>query len=339
MERPEQHEQPPPRRFRYRPAVPSWLASAVLHGLAFVILALLLPERVRQGAATERTADVGIVLRQTGEDGGEYFEGDPGDKEAASSADQQAVSAAQTALDELLERPPVDPDTLLPAPLGIIGPQAEGGQRLASASGALRGTGGPGAGAGGAGGLGSGKGKTRFFGVEGEGFKFVYVLDRSGSMGGSGRNPLEAAKAELITSLESLERVHQFQIIFYNENPVVFNPAGTPGALAFADDRTRSRARQFIASIMADGGTRHEAALMMAINLQPDVIFFLTDADDPKLSAAQLERIRRRAAGITINTVEFGLGPKSGDTTFLEKLARQNGGNYGYIDIASFRRP
>ena len=32
-----------------------------------------------------------------------------------------------------------------------------------------------------------GKGRTMLFGLVGEGYKFVYVIDRSGSMGGEGR--------------------------------------------------------------------------------------------------------------------------------------------------------
>lgn len=35
-----------------------------------------------------------------------------------------------------------------------------------------------------------------------------------------------AAQTELISSLDDLQRVHQFQIIFYNEKPKVFNPGG-----------------------------------------------------------------------------------------------------------------
>ena len=61
-----------------------------------------------------------------------------------------------------------------------------------------------------------GKARTSLFGVVGEGYKFVYVFDRSGSMGGSGRDSLRAIKAELPESLKNLDTVHQFQIIFYN---------------------------------------------------------------------------------------------------------------------------
>ena len=72
----------------------------------------------------------------------------------------------------------------------------------------------------------------------------------------------------------------------------------------------------------------------MAIRLRPDVIFFLTDADDPKLTPAQLAKIRHLAAGIIIHAVEFGPGPKPAGTSFLATLAGQNGGKYVYVDVS-----
>ena len=154
-------------------------------------------------------------------------------------------------------------------------------------------------------------------------------------MGGSGPSALRAVKAELLESLKSLDTVHQFQVIFYNERPVIFNPTGTPGRLAFATAANKDRVVRFIESITAEGGTDHEAALKLAIRLQPDVIFFLTDGDDPKLTPAQLEKIRRLAAGIIINAVEFGPGPKPAGVSLLAELARQNGGGYAYVDLSS----
>jgi hypothetical protein len=145
-------------------------------------------------------------------------------------------------------------------------------------------------------------------------------------------------KEELERSLENLDRTHQFQIIFYNERPVVFNPAGSPGKLAFATREAKQRAVRFIASITADGGTRHEDALKAAVRLHPDVIFFLTDGDDPKLSRAQLDEIQRKAAGIAIHTIEFGAGPKPEEKSFLATLAEENGGQYVYVDLSKRRR-
>ena len=306
-----------------RARVHPWLMSVVLHLAIFLLLGLTLHLGPRQGAMAERTADVGIVLKhQDGQT--EYYEGESDGGEAARS-ESEAVQA--DGLDALFsEQSPVDPSEALPAAVGLIGPSALANGGPPHAGGAL--DGGPGR----PGPLG-GKARTRVFGTEGEGYKFVYLFDRSASMGGSGRNALSAAKAELLKSLESLDTTHQFQIIFYNETPVHFNPSGRSGKLAFANEQTKRLARNFIGHVMADGTTRHEEALMAAIRLQPDVIFFLTDADEPRLSSTQLYEINRRAAGITICAIEFGLGPKSSDDNFLQKLARQNGGQYAYVDI------
>jgi hypothetical protein len=73
---------------------------------------------------------------------------------------------------------------------------------------------------------------------------------------------------------------------------------------------------------------------MMAIRLQPDVIFFLTDADEPKLSPNQLARLHRAAAGISINAIEFGFGPQADRDNFLVQLAQQNDGRHVYVDIS-----
>ena len=181
-----------------------------------------------------------------------------------------------------------------------------------------------------------GRARTSMFGASGVGHKFVYVLDRSSSMGGSGQKAIRAVKAELVKSLKSLDTVHQFQIIFYNEKPVVFNPSGTPGRLAFATRANKDRAVQFVESITADGNTNHDDALKLAIRMHPDVIFFLTDGDDPKLSRRELDRIQRMATGITLNTIEFGPGPKPEAKSFLATLAEENGGQYSYVDLSTY---
>ncbi len=184
---------------------------------------------------------------------------------------------------------------------------------------------------------GDGQARTSLFGLVGEGFKFVYVFDRSGSMGGSGRHALQLVKEELRASLRKLDTIHQFQIIFYNDRPVIFNPSGAPGRLAFATEENKERALRFIDMIRPDGGTEHEAALKLAIRLRPDVIFFLTDGDDPQLNPQQIERLSRMAAGITIHTIEVGSGPRPAGGSFLATLAAENGGKYVYVDIATPR--
>jgi hypothetical protein len=286
-------------------------------------LALAIPMAPRVGAAPERVADVGIVLKTQDGNSEQYqTQGDSG-RDAQTMASQSMGQAALA--DILASEAPSDPTAALPESLNILGSSA-GGDGVASAAGAANGPGGNKKSFG-------GEGRTSVFGVPGEGYKFAYVFDRSASMGGSGRNALSAAKAELIKSLDSLESTHQFLVIFYNETQVVFNPSVQPGKLPFATEQTKQRARRFIGGITAAGSTRHEDAILAALTTRPDVIFFLTDADEPRLSAAQLYDLHQKAVGVTINTIEFGLGPKSGGENFLERLARQNGGGYAYVDI------
>ena len=174
------------------------------------------------------------------------------------------------------------------------------------------------------------------FGLVAEGYKFVYVFDRSGSMGGDGSASLRAVKAELLASLKNLDTVHQFQVIFYNERPALFNPTGSPGRLCFATDANKEAVGRFLDTIAADGGTDHLAALRMATNLRPDAIFFLTDGDEPVLSPAELDKVERWAAGIIIHTIEFGPDEAKEKNNFLKDLARRTGGKYAYVNTAKF---
>lgn len=312
---------------RGRPALPSWLLSLLFHLGLFVVLALSVQFTPR-GAPGERTAEVGIALRKQDGDQ-EYFVSEADAHTARTGA--VAPGSARPSLEELLkERPPSDPTTSLPKAAAVLGPGDLEGGGVTSAAAA---TSGPGADRSAAG----GRATVRVFNTEGQGYKFVYVFDRSGSMGGSGRNALRAAKQELLKSLDSLDTNHQFQIIFYNERPWQFNPSGQPGKLAFGNQRNKALAARFVRSVTADGATRHEEALKLAIRLQPDVIFFLTDADEPKLSPGQLADIHRRAGGITINAIQFGFGPRPSSDNFLVRLARQNGGQHSYVDVSKIR--
>lgn len=303
----------------------------VLHVVLVLVLGLTLRLTPRQGAASQRTAEVGIVLKR--QDGQREFYL----SEAEALAGASKTTAAAVSLEELFdEAPSSDPSDLLPSPFAVIGPGALESGGVGTARGAENGP------RGSRHALQGGKARTGVFGVEGEGNKFVYVFDRSGSMGGSGRNALRAAKVELIASLESLGDTHQFQIIFYNQQPRIFNLTGQPNKLCFATEQNKRMAAKFVGSITAGGSTEHELALVAAIKLQPDVIFFLTDADGADLYPEDLAKIRRMATGIAIHAIEFGLGPQTGRENFLVKLARDNGGRHGYVDISRLspvRRP
>lgn len=153
---------------------------------------------------------------------------------------------------------------------------------------------------------------------------------------------MRVAKAELMSSLERLDATQEFQVIFYNNDPLQLVPRNTRSELFRGIDTQRLEVRRQADAIVPDGGTRHLEALKMALKLNPDVLFFLTDAAEPELTTAELADIKKRNNGGTrIHCIEFGKGPDlqaaRGPKNFLQKLADQNDGQYQYRDVTKFR--
>lgn len=181
-----------------------------------------------------------------------------------------------------------------------------------------------------------GKATVRVFNAEGKASSFVFVFDRSSSMNEFGGRPMRAAKNELIKSIEPLGAVHKFNIIFYNEQPLIWKAGKT---LVFANDINKPSAVRFIEGITASGGTRHHSALMEALSLAPEVIFFLTDGDEnDAVSPGEMEEITKRNNRVNtqINVIQFGAGTKR-ESGFLKKLASQNRGQYVYINAVELQ--
>jgi hypothetical protein len=178
---------------------------------------------------------------------------------------------------------------------------------------------------------------TSVFGIPATGTKFVYVFDRSGSMASEQGRPLAAAKQQLSQSLKDLSETNQFQIIFYNERPRILQLGEQAPRMLWGDAEGKRAAMRFIQSIDALGATRHMEALTLALGMQPDVLFFLTDADEPRLTSDQVERIHRMNNGATIHAIEFGMGPQSRQENFLALLAKENGGQHAYVDVTLLR--
>lgn len=302
--------------------IPAWLLSTTIHTVLIVVLVLTV--RVMPIQSTpEPDRQIGIVLATADEGSNEYFDeaaaNQPSSSQSPSETNAQSSSPLPTAEDL-----PVDIGGVLPSAEEMLGGQAS--EFLPDAGDLAQGVV-PGQSFG-------GQANTSVYGLQAEGTKFLYVFDRSGSMSGYGGRPLRSAKAELIASLNDLDRTHQFQIIFYNEDPQVFRPDGRSPRLVFGDEQGRTLAQRFVGSIIAAGGTRHMQPLVMALAMRPDVIFFLTDAEEPKLSGEELQRIRRLNKGTMIHAIEFGFGPSTGEDNFLMQLARQNGGQHAYVDIS-----
>lgn len=291
------------------------LLSSVFHLSAVVLIVAAIDARP-QGAGKFSGGEIGIVL---GNDGG--------GSEATALASESPPAATPVKAAEIA--PEVAPVAAPATKTTATAPAPNRLPRVAQAQS-------PGGGSGNYGPPGDGKTSVRVFGVEGKGTRFVYVFDRSSSMEGA---PLATAKQQLIQSLESLAGVHQFHIIFFNQQMRNFDLSGGGRRVAFATDRNKKLAARFVGGITADGGTDRLPALRTAIQMHPDVIFFLTDADDP-MPASELHEIAElnRRAGVVISTIEFGRGPAKQAKNFLTELARTTGGQYGYVDTTQLAR-
>ncbi len=303
--------------------VPAWSLSLVLHLALLLLAAYVLRFAPRGTPSTSPDRTVGVALVRESEGQTEYLT-----REQAQSQDAAPAAPLADALPTPSE---------LSVDLSGLMPTADDGLAAAERLELPR-TGGAGAGAIGRDGL-SDQVRTTIFGTSGSGSKFVYVFDRSGSMAGFGGRPLAAAKRELIASLQDLTETTQFQIIFYNEDPHVFKFRSRAPSLVWANEEGTAAAAQFVQGIMATGSTRHLQALKMALALHPDVIFFLTDADEPQLTDEELRQVQRWNQATAINAIEFGFGPQSRRQNFLVRLAQQNGGQHAYVDISRFTTP
>jgi hypothetical protein len=319
-------------------AIPSWCISLALHAGLFAALALGVRPSGATGVSAEADREVGIYSG-TGHQATDLPGSDPGSdggESAQAQTERNTVSGATLPEELSLDESP-------PAPLdlpsskarnsGLIGP----GRRVESSEPAnVQDTIRPSRNGTAASGGDRTQAGTSFFGVTSVGTRFVYLLDASGSM--NENYAIAVAKAELLASLERLAESQQFQVIFYNEKVrAMVASDGKPG-LFFGTAANKGVASQFIRGVQPDGGTRHRPAILQALASVPDVIFFLTDAGQPELTAADLNEIKRRNGGKTvIHTIEFGKGANLGVDNFLKKLARENGGIHMYRDITQFQ--
>ncbi len=168
-----------------------------------------------------------------------------------------------------------------------------------------------------------------------EGRSFLFLLDRSTSMGSKGLGVVQVARKELTAAVEKLDSHHKFQILGYNSGTT---PMKAPRLLN-ASKEHKLEVAKFIGHLTAFGPTNHIAGIMSAISYRPDVIVILTDGGSPELNEQQLKRVRSACRGRTqIHCVQFGIGPQRVAANFMPELAAQNGGTFRYIDVNDWHR-
>jgi hypothetical protein len=329
-----------------------WFGSLVVHALLLAGLGYLSWTTLGPGAAKRDVADGPMVLGLSDEGttaGSESSARETDDVPDTTETSAEGDGDGDDALAGVEFGGAVEPlaaletsATLAPAPrlpLLSLGDDAVGSGRATAGAPAAGGREGS-SGAGRPGSLGAQldrlaeRATVRVFGAVGEGSRFVYLFDHSTSMTGA---PLAAAKRQLIDSLDALSSVHQFHVIFFNHEVQAWDLTGGQQRVPFASDANKQLAAQFLRTVVAAGGTDRVAPLRRALQFQPDVIFFLTDADDEMSHFDVVDIVERaQGSGTQIACIEFGDGPRPREGgNFLTRLAAETGGDYVYVDTAT----
>lgn len=184
-------------------------------------------------------------------------------------------------------------------------------------------SGGGGVGAGGEGGIIGAEKGLRFFGSEGTGKSVVFVVDMSGSMEGArfGR-----AQQELVKSIHQLHVTQKFYVIFFNKHAVPLFFPKPPRELVTATPAMKRSATRWIVERHPSQGTEPEAALVLAMSLRPDVIYFLTDGEFPERCRQVVKE--RNTFGAIVHTI--ALQSREG-IPLLEAIAADNNGSFKLV--------
>lgn len=341
--------------------LPSGLVSLIVHFSLLILLGLVVfPPK--QGPLVELSLNWSDGDDIAGGGGGPDELGDAEvetPEEMLPTAESEIADPLTEELSEFADSPlEIDPTSMLE----IEAPEIDASDAIADLNSMgdskIRGAG-SGGGTGGGKGRGNGTGTgdrngpssgTGMFGLRDEGSRIVFVFDRSDSMnsvftltsnGGSRSiTPLEAAKTELMKSLNDLALGAEFQVVFYNNEPEMFAGSKAKEGITVASPETTAKAQSFVYDMVAQNDTNHVAALQMALKLNPDVIFLLTDGEaKDDLTNQQVKEFEKQArrSGTRINVIHFCYEPRT--TTTLRKLADETGGQFKMILIRSLVDP
>ena len=187
---------------------------------------------------------------------------------------------------------------------------------------------------------------AEYFGTVAEGSRFVYILDMSDSMtGGSKRiappdSRFARARYELIRSVDRLRDYQTFYVILFSHKTVLmFNETSYQPEFIAATPENKDRLQRWLDRVKIGGHTDLSVALAIALSMEPDAIFLLSDGSFsmeipaefkfPGIRPDVKEIVERRnQANAPIHTFAYEV-PESKEN--MEILARMTGGEYKYL--------
>lgn len=151
--------------------------------------------------------------------------------------------------------------------------------------------------------------------------RIVYVVDRSGSM----IDTFDFVRAELRRSISAMRRSQKFHVIFFSAGAPLENP---PQKLVSAIEANKQAAFAFFETVLPRGGTEPAAALARALDLEPDLVYLLSDGVD--FAPDLMDRLNdwNRSRSVQICTIAY-IDPGGRDV--LERIAREHNGEFKFV--------
>ena len=176
--------------------------------------------------------------------------------------------------------------------------------------------------------------RITFCGVEGGGNHFVYLVDCSKSMGIA----FESARNELLRSIDALRPDQRFYVIFFDAEPdyMRVNPRDADNTQSvLATPKHKLALKQWAMGIKMDRGQAPYEPLEFALELQPDVIFLLSDGEFPAGIESLLQernRVENLFGENRIRSIVHTIGyhSRTGEVR-MRAIAQQNQGQYRHV--------
>ena len=172
---------------------------------------------------------------------------------------------------------------------------------------------------------------AKLFGLGGNAYHVVYVIDRSGSM----TTTFNLVRQELLISISKLKPVQDFHVILFSTGEPLEN---SPLKLVSATKRNKAGVAEFLTDIRGAGGTDPVPALKRAFEVlaragtKPGkLIYLLTDGEFPDNNMV-IETVRslNPKGDVHINTFLYGHRPANA-VAVMKQIAAENGGRYKYV--------
>ena len=196
---------------------------------------------------------------------------------------------------------------------------------------------------------GKGDGKSaKFFGMRAIGNKFVYVLDRSGSMAYESPDVadykvsrFDVARIELMNSVESLRPHQEFYVVLFSTGmEQMFDRNALVPQPVKATPENKARLKYWLRYHNAYGGTDPRGSLKLAFKMNPDAIFMLSDGefrdernDGNPLSIDITRKQVEEKSPIRINSIAL---EDDASKTNMEELSTVTGGQFKFVKVKDY---